>query len=740
MPSGIAERNVFYVYNDGDWEEFQDYEYFRVKKTSNGVSEFEIKLYDIQDTQKAYLKAQAIVLFYVGTTLVLKGRVQTIEYGTTYECVVFGYGMEAVLLDKDFIKSGDKRVQYTNESAQTIAKEILSENSDGSPPWIMETGSDGLFSSDWGDVTLRFEYANRLNALGKLCEAINYDWEVYQDTGSYTDYFRIKYQIGETSSVKTFNIAGDNANCTKTERTIDINNLTNYIDILGYGDGVNQLKTYTYNASTSYSLLASDVSATQSSIPLVDASDFPSTGSARIAKERITYTGKSVNTLTGVTRGVASTEGRTHKKDVYVEEYHAHTSPESGSSIDTYGLLDYTLVDRTILDEDTLELIASGYLLERMEPIVSIKILSNEPMTDIALLNIGDKVTVNDAESGINDDYRIVTLEYEDNYGETTLIIGVSNRSLEFIEQMNKARQDQQNMQKYMQGSTNIYAISEAENCDADHPLNIRFFIPEDAVAINKVTLNFKPQKFRAYNETVEVNNANQLVGAADDDFWSGDVNYESWTNTSDLTLPNTDCDGVYFICSMRVSDIDYDEDEGGGSTNVEMRLYDGTGTYYPFSGSNVMMAGGDAWSDLFLSSGGNVTIFVPGNLKNKHFYLQLKHDDNDIEELSVVTCMTYMMVSRHTHDMAFTIAEDTWPTGISCVIDAGAEGSEVFVAEPDLSEGVPVEYDITDAITDVGAGNWANIKITPNEDGDDHSRIRIEGNAYIKLFIESTI
>jgi len=73
--------------------------------------------------------------------------------------------MEAKLLDKQFIASGDNRIQYTNESAQTVAQAINDS--------ILTTASDGLWATDFGDVSLRFEHANRLNALGKLSEAID---------------------------------------------------------------------------------------------------------------------------------------------------------------------------------------------------------------------------------------------------------------------------------------------------------------------------------------------------------------------------------------------------------------------------------------------------------------------------------------------------------------------------------------------------------------------------------------
>ena len=505
--SGTIDRDTFWVNDSGTWREFKDFSYFHIKKVLNQMSEFEVTTYDIQDDQKVYFKEQAEIIFFVGTTKILKGRIQTIEYASAYECTAKGFGMEVKLLDKDFIKDGDKRIQYTNESAQAIAKQILSVNSDGVSPWIINPGTDGLFgidiftgyfAGDYGNVTLRFEYANRLNCIGLLCNAIDYEWEVYQDASYSNNYMRIKSLIGNQTSVKTFNIAGDNANCTRTERNVDINNMVNFVDVLGYGDGINQIKTSIYNSSPKYSTLTADVGENDDYCLVTDGTDLVDSYAIKIGNEIITVDDISGNQINFDVRGYGGTTQKSHKKNTYVGcmkdsgTWYYPESPQEGSSIATYGLMDYVLINRDIMDIDTLEVIASGYLLERMTPIISIKIISNEPTIDVALLNLGDKVTVEDEESGITGEFRIVGLEYEDDYGNISLEISVSNRSLEFIEQMNKAREDQQNMQKYMQGATNIYAITETTEGDVSNYIDIRFFMPEEAVALNKVLLNFK--------------------------------------------------------------------------------------------------------------------------------------------------------------------------------------------------------------------------------------------------------
>jgi len=488
--SGVANKNTFWVNNAGTWVEFNHYDYFEVKKKQNQISEFEVKVFDISTAQKAYFKEQSEVLFFAGTTMILKGRIQNIEYASAFETIARGYGMESKLLDKQFIKAGDNRVQYTNESAQTVAQEI---NGD-----ILTTASSGLWDTDFGNVNLRFEHANRLNALGKLAEAIDYNWWVSQTSSDDydTDYIHLDSNQGETSSQKTYNLT---SSMIKSKQEKDITNLVNYVYALGYGDGINQISTSCYAASTQSSFVDTNINATTTSILVADGSVFDATGSVRIAKEIITYAGINSDTLTGCTRGVGTT-AKAHNRNCYIEQHYTTDSAQTGSSIQTYGLMDHTLIDKTIIDEETLEVIASGYLSDRKTPILRITITPDEPLAD-ASLNIGDNVTITDSESDIDDSYRIVGQTYRSDYGNLTLQTEVSNKSLEFIEQMNKSKQDAEAMAKYMQGATNIYAIHESENLDVNTPLDMRFYIPNEAVAINSVKLNFKQKGWRSYGD-----------------------------------------------------------------------------------------------------------------------------------------------------------------------------------------------------------------------------------------------
>lgn len=69
------------------------------------------------------------------------------------------------------------------------------------------------------------------------------------------------------------------------------------------------------------STLNGGIDATQTTITLNDATVVPSSGEVIIDNERITYTGKSGNQLTGCTRGANGTTGATHSNGATVRQF-----------------------------------------------------------------------------------------------------------------------------------------------------------------------------------------------------------------------------------------------------------------------------------------------------------------------------------------------------------------------------------------------------------------------------------
>lgn len=744
-----GESTIYIEDNLGEMTEILSYESFKIIKQQNQMSSFEVKITDVESSEKLYIKELKKIFFFSGGKLILKGRIQNVIYDSISDCYVTGYGfVSSKLLEKEFTKNNNvtavwddiKRAQYENISAQTIAKEVLSENSDGNAPYIVDITNSGLFSSDWGEISMRYENANRLNCLAKLSEAINYEWseEANQD-----DFDESPISIAEylpsieraTNSQQTFKVSGEDANAEETNKSKDVSMLINKVDGLGYGDGINQLRTSCYNASAIYSILTEDITETQDTITLADASSFPSTGTIRIMEEQVTYTGKSGNSLTGCTRGANSTTARSHKKTIFVEKHLEISNAEEGSSIYEYGLMDKSIFDKSIINMETLELIISKELLNKMEPIETITILPID--TDITLENrmIGDLVTIVDTESGISGNYRIVSIIYTSDYGDLSIELQCSNRSLTFIDQMAKAKEESTNLSKYMQGATNIFSVQSYENCSNDYPLYLRFYIPEDAVAINNISLNFKTEKFRAYSSATEVNSESSSISSTGSAGSGVSPPYGSWTTACSVSVPNTDCEGTYISASADTID------SGSGSSGtygLKMRIYDGTNYYPDANGLTHYIS--SIWNN-HPAINGYISELFPGNNKQKTYSLQVSSSVNGVSP-TLNTHIIQTSFSRHTHNVGYGISENTFPLGspkIKIEIDDGNEyeWTECSGSPLEISSGGTYSSDITEEVRNVGVGKWVTIRLTPME-GTNHNNIRVEANIICKVFIQS--
>ena len=102
-----GEDTVYIKNSEGDWIEFSEsYEFFKIIKRQNQMYEFELILADIESSDKLIVKEFAEVLFFSENNLILKGRIQKVTYGTGFQVVCKGFGMEAKTLDKELKKYG----------------------------------------------------------------------------------------------------------------------------------------------------------------------------------------------------------------------------------------------------------------------------------------------------------------------------------------------------------------------------------------------------------------------------------------------------------------------------------------------------------------------------------------------------------------------------------------------------------------------------------------------------------
>lgn len=638
-----------YVYSetDGIWYQLSGFLFFSVKNYKNQVPALSVFTTDITSTERVYVKeGSEVLLTYKDSGILGKFEIDRVIYEDVYGATIKGYGAAESLLGRKIVHtlssatsdSTTYRQQYEDTATDTIVGEILSVDGSDSGSYDVEKGT----VNNWGDFTVRFENISKLKALTKLTDAVDwYWWCSYGAAEDHTSpfgtaYFNFKSARGADNGVHYY-LTGDN-NTNKIDYEKDKENMVNYIVGLGAGDGVNQVERTAYAASPTYSTLASNISATATTITLIDASDFASSGTMDIMGEQVTYTGKSGNDLTGCTRGANSTTAVKHPKGCFVSKYVSLGSPpdesnaEANSSISDNGLVMKRMINREfILDDDRkscegLEAAMSKLLIDKLDPIVRITVSVNEPRTEIDQIDIGDTVYVTDAEVGLSgDSFEVIgyTIGQDRNRGEF-MDIELANKRLTFEELNYETRDLTEVHSSFMQGSTFMYVVTANENAEnsSDGRISVYFYIPDDAIAINSITLSYRndaPRTWHAsHNHTVSIGNHSHGLGeitsssdqaelkSATANYWDEGTTYNTDINPN-YTLGVTVMDGpggdygaavVYvYIQNETGSSQDYKWYIKNGATQLESdsaTLADGAGIGKSYLISSSDLSNGD--------------------------------------------------------------------------------------------------------------------------------------------------
>jgi len=601
----------------------------------NEISTFELRIWPISEDDP-HVQEGKIVKLFQGETQFFKGRVEKIEYSSDFglqTAIVKGYGMAVKLLDRDTDRD---TFQYDNTATNTIIPALCN--------GIINVGTN----TNYGDISIRFEYSHRLRAAAAVANAANYDWWVDQD-GSDNDQFNIDARRGSAGSVKTYNTSGEDQNATLTTREKDREAVFNDITLLGYGDGFNQISTNFAAVAASFTYLNENLTDSDTTISVIDASELDSpSGEIIIGEERITYTGVSTNDLTGCTRGANSTTAKSHPKNAYVQKYFSKDSPESGSSMhsDNYGRRSRTYSAKEIIDEDFLQLMCTRKLVDQKDLIERIVIYPTDP-TDITTVGIGDNITINDTNTGLSTEKRVISRELTIKWmeGIEELRLECSNKKPDFLEQIDKLRKETDTLNAYMQGATTVFNVSSYENCDVGYPLNLRFRLPDDVKAINRVLLSYKILNYRAYTNTSESNSATTVTGESSASAGTTNLNGHTWVDLDDYTF-TTDIAGANFYGTIR----NHEAPEAGEWVLIRVNNVTDSKNY---PNSQVY------WLELSQNGESCFAIHAAENLNGKQCKIQVSSSDSG-STMSIKYATATDSYSRHTHNMVYNIYEHT--------------------------------------------------------------------------------
>jgi hypothetical protein len=277
--------NDFSIYvNDYEYPAFI---YLKIIKKINEMDSFEVNLMDVTSSD-ANVQYGRIIKIFSESTLILKGRIESVKYKTDGTTTIKGFGMATFLANKEYTLRNtwfDTTINLSNY--------FLSLNNDSASPWIITPGT----IEDYGEnIDFRSEFDNKLQIMDALARQLEWDW--YIDNGDYpfnSDTFNLVYWRGSLAPTYSVQLSGTSQNGFISDRNDNMSSLLNSVVYMGKGEGTSQIWTKFSLVSTIYDKLDQTILDATSPMTLITASGFPTRGIAMIGRTPVIFTNKVGN-------------------------------------------------------------------------------------------------------------------------------------------------------------------------------------------------------------------------------------------------------------------------------------------------------------------------------------------------------------------------------------------------------------------------------------------------------------
>ncbi|MFC0271135.1 phage tail spike protein [Metabacillus herbersteinensis] len=415
---------------------------------------------------------------------------------------------------------------------------------------------------------------------------------------------------------------------------------------------------------------------------------------------------------------------------------------EDAESIAKYGIHKRVWVDRRFEDATSLKASGQAILDENKEPKVTVSVdcIDYELIDPYKLVKyeISKIVGVKDEDTDTDIDLRIMKISKSDIYGNPSDIkFDLGNVREDLNTTITDLQKKQLVNETYSQGSTNIDSHDYSDNCDSLNPAVIRFYLPDDLVNVNTMTLTYEVEEFRAYSQATE----------------GGGATVQS-TSSGGAVVDSTSSGGA----STQTSS------SGGNSTQTSTS--GGGGTVTSNSGGGTSLTSGFASPDFFVYS--STPLPLTDVTFENHYHSteitdQLNHAHsvtipNHSHDVSVpnhshsvtipahthsvdIPAHTHSInIPNHTHDITLPdhvhdikhgiYKLSTTPASVEILVD----GNSVPITTTSGQDIDIIPFLSVDSGGRINRGQWHEVTIKPNGLG------RVNANIISRLFIQSRI
>lgn len=350
------------------------------------------------------------------------------------------------------------------------------------------------------------------------------------------------------------------------------------------------------------------------------------------------------------------------------------------SVIDRYGVRCGVHVDTRQTDPDTLKAHMQRILAAGQEPRVSYDVtaidLSRVSSAGEDRVSVGDRVRVLDdtlPEPALCRVTQIEKADLDGDPGGMKIVLDTGGRDT--AEQLNEVLEKIGVHELYSQGATSMYAVRGAENADANHPMELDFYVPGNVLRINKCMVKYKRQPYRV-----------------------------------DFTMAAADGGSSQTSAS------------GGGATITTTEIVRSLST----TSTAPTDADGESLGTLYtqLSDGsvGNHAHTVNTHYHNVRLSLRIPP-----QELQVSSHTHTVNIPSHTHQLSYGIATGGQQAGSVALEVDGTEVMDAYDGEIDITE-----YLNKDADGRIARGTWHTVRFRPN------GNARIVATVFIQQFLQS--
>lgn len=174
------------------------------------------------------------------------------------------------------------------------------------------------------------------------------------------------------------------------------------------------------------------------------------------------------------------------------------------ANIATYGIISRIFADKRYENPETLLGMMQSILKENESPKITYTVQAAD-IYDITedqydKFELGNVVTVQDAEIGIDIDVIIVNISKSDivtNPGDVELVL--SNKVENIRNTIANLQAKASTNDLYSQGAVNIDSHDFQDNADHFHGATLKFYLSDDVVRVNKCKLSYEIEAFRSY-------------------------------------------------------------------------------------------------------------------------------------------------------------------------------------------------------------------------------------------------